>query len=184
MRRTLAFVLICAATEASSDTPIVDRISRAVELPRHEALFRVLEDANTSLAPFETDGCSGGMSATWEPVASILPRLAETYKASPPWESCCVTHDRAYHNASNAATASESYEARLSADETLRQCVFLDGEARRLTLAEEFAAQPDTINVVYKLIADGMFNAVRLGGAPCSGLSWRWGYGYPSCFWE
>lgn len=36
--------------------------------------------------PFETDGCSGGLSLIW--------RLATG--RPPPWEGACVDHDRAY----------------------------------------------------------------------------------------
>jgi hypothetical protein len=37
------------------------------------------------------------------------------------------------------------------------------------------------VDEAYAAIADAIFAAVRLGGAPCSGLSWRWGYGFPNC---
>lgn len=36
--------------------------------------------------PFTTDGCSGGMSATWRRV----------FRRPPPWEGCCTRHDVAY----------------------------------------------------------------------------------------
>ena len=34
---------------------------------------------------------------------------------------------------------------------------------------------------IYKVIGDLMYRAVRIGGVPCSGLPWRWGYGWPEC---
>ena len=37
-------------------------VARAIELPAHEALMRSRADAETAPAPFETDGCSGGLS--------------------------------------------------------------------------------------------------------------------------
>jgi hypothetical protein len=37
------------------------------------------------------------------------------------------------------------------------------------------------VGFIYQGIADLMYRAVRLGGIPCSGLPWRWGYGWPAC---
>jgi len=34
---------------------------------------------------------------------------------------------------------------------------------------------------LYESIAESMYTAVRLGGMPCTGLAWRWGYGWPAC---
>ena len=31
------------------------------------------------------------------------------------------------------------------------------------------------------LTGELMYRAVRLGGAPCTGLPWRWGHGWPPC---
>ena len=46
--------------------------------------------------PFTTDGCSGGLSAAWQSSARLFPGFAGTWGDSPPWEDCCVAHDRAY----------------------------------------------------------------------------------------
>ena len=40
-----------------------------------------------TIKPFTTDGCSGGMSASWRLI----------FRRAPPWEGECVEHDRAYH---------------------------------------------------------------------------------------
>lgn len=61
---------------------------------------------STQIKPFTTDGCSGGMSRTWN---AILHR-------DPPWEGCCVTHDLLYW-------AGGTREARAAADLYLRLCV-------------------------------------------------------------
>ncbi|MEY8098608.1 hypothetical protein AB9F29_14475 [Falsihalocynthiibacter sp. S25ZX9] len=161
-----------------------EEVGRWIETPHHEKLRRLRRDPATSIAPFTTDGCSGGMSAAWTPVAQIIPGFAENYSESPPWEACCVVHDQAYYNAGETQTALESYNARLNADKTLMQCVLQDGVQRRDTLAEEFSIDTSVVDQAYTLIANGMYQAVRLGGGPCSGLSWRWGYGYPSCLWS
>ncbi|PID36367.1 MAG: hypothetical protein CR993_05790 [Rhodobacterales bacterium] len=116
---------------------------------------------------FTTDGCSGGMSNIWRGLTATFPDLATDIGAHPPWESCCITHDQAYHIAGNATTARASFDARLTADETLRECVA--------------ATQTDLSPQTQQALADAMFHAVRTGGGPCTGLPWRWGYGLPRC---
>jgi hypothetical protein len=56
--------------------------------------------------PFTTDGCSGGMTATW--------RLF--FRLDPPWNDLCVDHDRTYW-----AGGSRAYRA--AADRDLRNSV-------------------------------------------------------------
>lgn len=190
MRRARAWVgcLLFAFPVQADQTSVFEstwvEIGRWVELPQHKKLFRLLQDPAVTLAPFATDGCSGGMSAAWQPVAQIIPGFAQNYAQAPPWESCCVTHDMAYHNVGKTQSAPESFDARLKADETLMQCVLQDGIERRDAIASEFSTSSKIVDQAYDLIANGMFQAVRLGGGPCSGLSWRWGYGYPSCLWQ
>ena len=59
-----------------------------------------------ALKPFETDGCSGGMSAAWQ-----------FFRGRPtPWEGECIEHDRAYHPGGSRAE-------RLAADRKLRGAV-------------------------------------------------------------
>lgn len=183
----LAIFLVGATTAHAQSAFFEDSVvavGRFFEDPQHEKLLGVMAEVDWTPTAFETDGCSGGMSAAWAPVAGILPSLAEEYQDAPPWESCCIIHDRAYHNSGKAEDASESFNARLAADVALMQCVLKDGEERREAIANEFSSQPDVVDKAYSVIANGMFSAVRLGGGPCSGLSWRWGYGYPTCFWK
>lgn len=159
-------------------------LMRGVEMPAHRALIAQRDKAE--LTPFETDGCSGGLSASWRWVADTFPQIGELYEAQPPWEGCCVTHDRAYHNAGGALRAEDSYAARLSADETLRACVESHGVRHAKEYARRYDMTPEQVRSVHSLTADAMFGAVRFGGGPCSGLPWRWGFGYPGCsvFWE
>ena len=82
---------------------------RRMELPAHRALQRVRETPGTTLAPFTTDGCSGGLSDVWRVVADRFPAFAEAHRQAPPWEGCCVIHDRAYHAAGPDAEAELSY---------------------------------------------------------------------------
>lgn len=170
----LTLLILTMATPASAQ-----EVMRTVEMPSHRALMAQTEDA--ALTPFETDGCSGGLSASWRLVADTFPKLADLYQAHPPWEYCCVSHDRAYHDAGAARTAPDSYEARLSADDSLRACVKAHGEAHAQEYAKRYDMTPDQIRSVHSITAEAMFMAVRFGGAPCSGLPWRWGFGYPGC---
>lgn len=168
------FVLALLATPAAAQD-----FMRGLELPAHRAL--ISQRGVAEPVPFETDGCSGGLSSSWRFVARTFPKFRALYEAHPPWEECCVIHDRAYHNAGGAKQADDSYDARLTADDTLRKCVKQHGETNAEEYAARFDMTPDQIRSAHSLTAEAMYAAVRLGGAPCSGLPWRWGFGYPNC---
>ena len=155
--------------------------ARTLERPAHKALIARIMGSDATLSPFESDGCSGGLSDAWQVVASRFPDFAEMHQSSPPWEGCCVAHDRAYHAATGALDASTSFDGRLMADRDLEACVVRVGADRVDALAKVYQVNPDQIAGAYDSIAQAMFLAVRFGGAPCSGLSWRWGFGYPPC---
>ncbi len=157
-------------------------LGRVLELPAHKRLISSIL-AGAELAPFQTDGCSGGMTAGWSAAAELIPGFEERYRDHPPWEACCLTHDRQYHSAAGALVPEQSYAARLSADEALQTCVLKQGQDDMTALTSALKVSPETIANAYTIIAQSMFNAVRLGGGPCSGLPWRWGFGYPSCLW-
>lgn len=93
-----------------------------------------------------------------------------------------TAHDRAYHDAGGATRAEQSYAARRAADAALRACVAATAEDRRAALAAQYGMRADQVGWAYQAIAQGMYLAVRFGGGPCSGLPWRWGYGYAQCF--
>lgn len=163
--------------DSSSFAPL-----KAAEMPVHRFLLRQIAESGAEPADFVTDGCSGGMSAGWSLVADDFADLAATEDGRLPWASCCVIHDRAYHVAGGAAQAEASYDARLKADKALRACIIATGEVRKAEVAERLDTSEDRVETGYRLLADSMYNAVRLGGWPCSGLPWRWGYGYPDCW--
>jgi hypothetical protein len=97
--------------------------------------------------PFETDGCSAGISEMWR----------ATFNSEPPFEGCCVDHDRAYWQGGPAWK-------RRHADEKLRECVMKRG---------------------HPAIAWVIYLGVRIFGAPYWPHRKRWGYsrqyrlGYP-----
>lgn len=191
MRKAFAgLALVCAGAcgettlaqdDAAAKEPFALRLS--IEMAAHKRLLSVMEDAGHTPAPFTTDGCSGGLSTAWDMVAELFPAFAEVHEERPPWEDCCVVHDRAYHNAGGTQGAEDSYQARITADERLRACVIETGAERMAQMMQSYDVTAAQVTTAYDLIADAMFDAVRLGGGPCSGLPWRWGYGYPSCFW-
>jgi hypothetical protein len=185
----LALALTCTAQapvlpqesgEAEPDG-LTARLQRSVEMPAHRALLAEMEEAARVPAPFVGDGCSGGLSTAWRTVAELFPGFAEAHRGIPPWEACCDAHDALYHDAAGSHTAAESFDARLSADEALRACVIGTGAERRTELAARYGVTGAEVDTAYRAIAAAMFRAVRLGGAPCSGLPWRWGFGYPQC---
>jgi hypothetical protein len=154
-------------------------LSRAVELPAHRMLMETREGAE--LSPFVTDGCSGGMSTIWRTIAVQFPDFAEMHGPVPPWEACCEAHDMIYHDAGGATTAGKSFDARRAADEALRICVVETGEGELAQMSAAYGVSEEALRQIYRGIGDAMYLAVRFGGGPCSGLPWRWGYGYPGC---
>nr|WP_320017192.1 hypothetical protein [uncultured Desulfobacter sp.] len=98
-----------------------------------------------------SDGCSGGMSASYAKLPqAIRDRFGETLF----WRECCVVHDRAYYYGG-------SREEKEAADEALKQCV-----AKKL--------DSDIVGI---LLGSAMEAAVLIGGLPYFSTSYRWGYG-------
>lgn len=155
-----------------------DQAGRALEMRAHT---RLMKQVGQTPDPFESDGCSGGLSAAWRMAARGLPAFADTHEDAPPFEDCCVAHDRSYHNAGAAATAEASYAARLDADRLLRACVLEVGEGRRPALSAQYGVNAAQVDAAYETMARAVYYSVRFGGGPCSGLSWRWGFGFAAC---
>lgn len=179
LRNVLILCAIVAVPALAQDGS--DPFAKRVELMAHQRLERLRLTPEAELVPFTTDGCSGGMSATWDMVARMFPEFAEIHMETPPWESCCVVHDQAYYLGGEDPTPEASYSARLAADTALRSCVQATSELRRDELKSQYDVSDTRIDQAYDLIAASMFDAVRVGGGPCSGLTWRWGYGWPQC---
>ncbi len=100
----------------------------------------------------------------------------------PPWESCCVSHDKIYHSgALKNDSSSMSFSRRKEADTKLKTCVIETGKTRSSVLLIEYDVTTEELETIYQTIGELMFRAVRLGGMPCTGLPWRWGFGWPGC---
>jgi hypothetical protein len=180
-------ILMLGLSAASAQDPaqspaFLDDLEFRLEIGRHERLNKRRTAEGATLAPFRSDGCSGGLSTGWSLVSEALPAIARRHGDRPPWEHCCLAHDRAYHMAGpSGADAAASFDARRAADEALRQCVVSTAEDRLDALSAEYGLSRDEVSRIYRAIADVMHRAVRLGGVPCSGLAWRWGFGWPQC---
>jgi hypothetical protein len=142
-----------------------------------ERLAQAQAATTTGPAPFTTDGCSGGLSAGWELLAKRLPGFQQRYGSRPPWEACCVAHDRAYWRGETV----DGFHRRLVVDKRLRECVAELGRAESGRIGRELGVAPDTVAAAFVAAGELMYTAVRVGGAPCTPLPWRWGYGWPSC---
>ena len=175
-----AFAL--SAASAAAGEPAGFDIQRQFELPAHRALARARAEGDDAPGKFMTDGCSGGLSSVWTVVSDQFPDFSRAHGKEPPWEQCCVIHDIAYYSAGPSPIPEESFENRLKADEALKDCVVRTGKSRLSEIAERYGTDVDTVEHAYRAIANAMYLAVRLGGGPCSGMPWRWGYGYRQCF--
>lgn len=178
---TAAFLFLASGAAAQDLSDLAIEVGRAVELPAHQTLMGLVIKEGTELSEFTTDGCSGGMSAVWTYIGANFPRFSEVHSNAPPWVDCCVAHDRDYHSAGGENDAEASFDARLASDETLRMCVEATADRRKQELTQAYGTDEKTVLETYDAIARAMFHSVRLGGGPCSGLPWRWGYGYPQC---
>ena len=172
-------------TNTESVSPIlsnVDSLERHVEMKLHEKLISMKSNPENTLSEFTTEGCSGGLSVGWEYLANIIPKFKEIHGTVPAWQSCCITHDLAYHGAgSRKDTAEISFEARQKADLELKACVIETGVRRSPELTKEYDISETELAHLYNGIANLMYGAVRIGGMPCTDLPWRWGYGWPEC---
>lgn len=173
---------MAAAQDSAQSLTLLDDLEFRIEIGQHERLIKRRTKDGTTLAVFASDGCSGNLSTGWELVSKTLPAVAKHHGDRPPWEGCCIAHDRVYHEGGAAnLDAKGSFAARRAADEQLRQCVVRTGEDRLDALSADYKLSRDEVARIYRTIADVMYRAVRFGGGPCTGLAWRWGFGWPQC---
>ncbi|MDH3712475.1 MAG: hypothetical protein OET44_01350 [Gammaproteobacteria bacterium] len=182
MSVTLSAAGFAFGQDAAAPDPTVDAMERQLETGRHERLISRIAEDGTFITGFTTDGCSGGLSAGWEYLSGRFPDFAARHGTRPPWEDCCVAHDRVYHSGGvDVADASESFEQRKAADLELMSCVVATGVRRSAELQSEYQLTESQVALLYEAIAGLMYRSVRLGGVPCTVHPWRWGYGWPEC---
>ena len=142
-----------------------------------ERLHEQQSRPGVTIDEFSSDGCSGGLSESWKILAQSWPEMARSIGETPPWEHCCVAHDREYWRGDSI----DGFDKRLQADLRLRQCVEQSGADRGADIAARLGIAAREVVEIIDLTAEMMFVAVRIGGGPCTGLAWRWGHGWPRC---
>ena len=174
-RRALALLSLALLSPlAAAETPLAEGM-REIEEFRMRQLQAVHTDAE--IQPFTTDGCSGNQSKSWQTLARLLPGFADELGERPPWEACCVAHDRLYWQ----GRVDDGFNRRVAADAELKACVAATGERLAPELGSRYDVSEERVRDAFATIADWMYRAVRIGGQPCSLLPWRWGYGWPNC---
>lgn len=171
-------VLQCMVSRLSyAEDSVLSEVDRILEEKSLKKLRFVQRSGDTVIKAFQTDGCSGGMSESWQRIADTLPVFAEEYGEKPPWENCCIQHDRAYWQ----GMAIDGFSKRLKADRAMRNCVIKRGKALAPALAHQYELSEKYVVQLFISAANLMYFAVRIGGKPCTPLPWRWGYGWPEC---
>ena len=169
---SLASLLVASGVNAQS---LLSEGARELEEFRLQQLSAV--QSTSEISAFTTDGGSGNLSRGWEQLASGFPKFKEKFGDRPPWEHCCVTHDRVYWQ----GEVVDGYSQRRLADQALRQCVIDTGVELAPELSVQFSRSEAQVRQAFVLVAKLIYRAVRFGGQPCSLLPWRWGYGWPRC---
>ena len=176
--RQLKYLLILPLLYSmTADANPLDEAARLIEEANMERLLAQQTRPGASIDAFRSDGCSGGLSESWKTLARIWPEMAEAVGELPPWEDCCVEHDRAYWR----GEAVDGFEKRQQADLGLRQCVEQSGQDKAAEIAARVGIATEEVVEIFDLTAELMYHAVRIGGGPCTGLAWRWGHGWPPC---
>jgi len=173
---TLLASLLTATVPLAAQTPL-DEVVEALENQQMQRLAAQQNRPGIFIERFNSDGCSGGMSEAWSYLSDTLPEFARYAGDKPPWEHCCVEHDRHYWR----GETENGFARRKQADRELWQCVRQTGADRGDEIAQTLGLPQQDVVEIIDLTADLMYQAVRLGGAPCTGLPWRWGHGWPPC---
>lgn len=165
----------------------IEEIEKTLEEKRLQRL--VIAKKGVVIQPFTTDGCSGGLSAGWEYLSDKFDGFSAHFGQHSPWQQCCIEHDKTYWQGETA----NGYNLRLQADNQLKLCVEETGiklapslnkklnQNLHKHLNKSFTHDEEDITLSFKIAAELMYRAVRLGGSPCTPFPWRWGYGWPHC---
>ncbi|MCP4472765.1 MAG: hypothetical protein GY815_19160 [Gammaproteobacteria bacterium] len=175
LKSMLLLLALCPAGLVAQNP--LDAIAESLEREQMARLAAQQKRPGIHITVFRSDGCSGGMSQSWSVLADTLPLFTDYAGSEPPWEHCCVAHDRDYWRGETR----DGFEEREQSDVRLRACVVETGEQRGADIAETLSLPQTEIVDMIKLTGELMYQAVRLGGGPCTGLSWRWGHGWPKC---
>jgi len=133
----------------------------------------------TRLSPFETDGCSGNVSEGWTSAVKTLSNISDDFskkysdQKNIPFESAGISHDKIYHQGVGG------YVSRLNAGNQLRADIIKYGINNWQDIIENTPLKTkEEVVFVFEKIAEVIYRSVRVGGFPCSGQPYAWGYGY------
>ena len=169
-------LMLLIPSSLSAQNPL-EEIVEVIESQQMLRLAAQQSRRDVTIDRFKSDGCSGGMSSAWSYLADTVPKFADYAGNEPPWEHCCVAHDRQYWR----GVSDDGYAMRQQSDTQLRQCVQLTGKSHSKQISAELGLAEQDITELINLTSDLMYQGVRIGGAPCTGLPWRWGHGWPPC---
>jgi hypothetical protein len=169
-------LMLLIPSSLSAQNPL-EEIVEAIESRQMLRLAAQQSRHDVTINRFKSDECGGGMSSAWSYLADTVPKFTDYVGNEPPWEHCCVTHDRQYWR----GVSDDGYAMREQSDTQLRQCVQLSGKSHSKQISAELGLAEQDIAELINLTSDLMHQAVRIGGAPCTGLPWRWGHGWPPC---
>jgi len=110
----------------------LDAVTESFEREQMTRLAAQQKRPGIHIAAFRSDGCSGGMSQSWGFLADTLPKFADYAGTQPPWEHCCVAHDRDYWQ----GETKNGFNKREQSDAQLRTCVNATGEQRGAEIAQ------------------------------------------------
>ena len=160
-RVSILLTLALSTPLAGAETLLAEGM-REIEEFRLRQLQAVQPDAG--IEPFTTDGCSGNQSKSWEIMARAIPAFETEFGERPPWEACCVAHDKLYWQ----GLVDDGYNRRLAADRELEACVAATGERLAPELSTRYDVPEERVRSTFVTISEWMYKAVRLGGQPCS----------------
>jgi len=168
-----------SVSTANSDNPDTSSWLKEKTRTLEEGHLAKLKEVQkiSKIANFVSDGCSGYQSTSWRVLADKLPDFEKEFGDKPPWEECCVSHDKAYWR----GEVDSGFKKRKQADQSLRQCVAATGAQLAPEWSNKYSISKAQVENMFSVTARLMYEAVRIGGMPCSGLPWRWGYGWPQC---
>lgn len=175
-RDILGLILLVLLLVGYSILPKQIQLDPVIEKGRMDKLESAKEIYE--LSDFETDGCSGNISNSWNTVVSGLSKISKNFEekysdSKVPFEDACILHDFAYY------LGIGGYEGRLRADNQLRDNIISYGiENADQIMKDTGIRSEEEVMYIYELIAEAIYGGVRIGGSPCSGKSYAWGYGY------
>lgn len=178
----LVFICPGASAQTAERPRVVVTPQPAWKIAPYERLRRSYLASGRKLSRFWSDGCSAGLSPGWRMAALANPFLARNATGGPPFEHCCVEHDRVYHSAARDYPSPQaSIRARALADDALRRCVRRSGLEVKRKIEATTGVSASATALSYGFLGEVMQGAVTAAGGPCTGASWRWGNGSAQC---